>query len=170
MKRKIVLSLGLFVAYFALIAAVPAGDPQLRRAKVTVTKIEVIPQPAPAAAAQVEATAKKTGPIFNIAVRMKMREKLREKGYGPLQIARALRQIDDEVINSVMSDAETLSGVKVVGTAIGDGKIIDAILEWLKSPQGQAFIDALLKLLLGLLLVHENPAGMWHSSLQAWNA
>lgn len=169
--KRLLGCVALFAAYFGVIAAIPADPQVFKKKSVTVTKSkEVLPQPAPAAAAQVEATAKKTGPIFNIAVRMKMREKLREKGYGPLQIARALRQIDDEVINSVMSDAETLSGVKVVGTAIGDGKIIDAILEWLKSPQGQAFIDALLKLLLGLLLVHENPAGMWHSSLQAWNA
>lgn len=173
--KRFLAPLSMIVVAFAIVAAVPSDvqSQVFRKMAVTVTKAkEVLPQPpaAPAAAAQVEATAKKTGPIFNVAVRMKMREKLREKGYGPLQIARALRHIDDEVINSVMADAETLSGVKVVGTAIGDGKIIDAILEWLKSPQGQAFIDALLKLLLGLLLVHDNPAGLWHSSLQAWNA
>lgn len=169
--KRLIGAMTLFAMYFGIIAAIPADPQILKRKAVTVTKTETLTQPAPAKAAQVEATAKKTGPIFNIAVRMKMREKLKEKGYGPLQIARAMRHVDDEVINSVMADAETLSGVKVVGTAIGDGKIIDAILDWLKSPQGQAFIDALLKLLLGLLLVDAaevSPDMFW--SILAWYA
>lgn len=153
MKRFLSIPAFIAAVVSALIVTQSADGQILRRKAVTVTKTETLAQPAPAVAAQVEAKAKTTGPIFNIAVRMKMREKLKEKGYGPLQITRALRHIDDEVINGAMADAETLSGVKVVGTAIGDGKIIDAILDWLKSPQGQAFIDALMKLLLGLLLV-----------------
>ena len=165
--KRFLASLTMIGLMFGIVAAVPA-EPQLRKAKVTVTKVEVL-QP-PAAAAQVEATAKKTGVVFNIALRAKIRQELRAKGYGIVESARLANQTTDEVINFVMADAEALSGTKVVGTAIGDGKIFQAIIDFFKSPQGQALLDALLKLLLGLLLVHENPAGTWHSALQAWNA
>lgn len=172
MKRFLAPLAFVFAAAVSLTSAHHADGQVFKKKTVTVTssKTETLPQPAPAAAAQVEASAKKTGPIFNVAVRMKLREELRKKGKGPLEIARLMKHIDDEVINSVMADAETLSGVKVVGTAIGDGKIIGAIIDFFKSPQGQALLDALIKLLLGLLLVHDNPAGTWHSSLQSWNA
>lgn len=40
---------------------------------------------------------------------------------------------------------------------LGDGTLLNSFLEWLKSPQGQAFIELLLKLLMGLLFVEPDP-------------
>lgn len=39
---------------------------------------------------------------------------------------------------------------------IGDGSILKAIMEWLQSPQGQAFLDAVMKILLALLMASAN--------------
>lgn len=108
--------------------------------------------PAVVSAAQVEATAKKPGAVFCIAVRAKLRQEFRAKGYGLLESIRMANAASDEVIAGLIADAEKMSGVKVVGTAIGDGKIIDAIIGFFKSPQGQALLDALIKLLLGLFI------------------
>lgn len=166
--KRFILGLGLFMGYFGLVAAVPAEPQGFKKRAVPTVVVKV--EQAPAPAAQVEATAKKTGPVFNAVVRMRLRQEFRKQGLGVIESIRKANQATDEVISGLTDDAEKISGTKVVGTAIGDGKIIDAIVDFFKSPQGQAFLDALLKLLLGLLLVHENPAGMWHSSLQAWNA
>lgn len=113
---------------------------------------KVADEPAVVAAAQVEATAKKPGAVFCIAVRAKLRQEFRAKGYGLLESIRMANAASDEVIAGLIADAEKMSGVKVVGTAIGDGKIIDAIIGFFKSPQGQALLDALIKLLLGLFI------------------
>lgn len=86
------------------------------------------------------------GPLFNTRARIRARLALRDKGYSRAQINFAMDACDDDMISSALAE----SGADV--SAIGDGTIIGAIIEWLKSPQGQAFIDALLKLLLGLLV------------------
>jgi hypothetical protein len=117
----------------------------------------------------VEATAKKPGAAFCIAVRMELAKSFRKQGHGFLKARQLANQASDEVIATLIADAETLSGVKVVGTAIGDGKIIDAIIDFFKSPQGQALIEALIKLILSLLATAE-PLHFWGSSLAAWNA
>lgn len=86
------------------------------------------------------------GPIFNLLARRTCRRKLLDMGYSRWQVQDAIDDLDDDVIDVVFSSTAT------VGTqAIGDGKIIEAILEWLKSEQGKAFIDAILKILLALL-------------------
>ena len=99
------------------------------------------------------------------------RERVRQievRAFEKLQ--RAIRELlTDLPFAGLIGDAETISGVKVVGTAIGDGKIIDAIIDFFKSPQGQALIEALIKLILSLLAYVE-PLHFWGSSLQAWNA
>lgn len=86
------------------------------------------------------------GPLFKVATNVRVRLALRAKGYSRAQINFAIDCIDDDMIASAM----TTAGVDA--SAIGDGTIIGAIIDWLKSPQGQAFLDALLKLLLGLLM------------------
>lgn len=161
-------SLAMIASAFTLIAAVPSDGQVLRKkaVPVVIVKTETLPQPA----AQVEATARKTGVVFNAVIRSKLRQEFRKQGLGLVESIRKANQATDDVIAGLVDDAEKISGVQVVGTAIGDGKFLDAIFEWFKSPQGQAFLDALLKLLLGLLLVHDSPEGHWHSSLAAWNA
>jgi hypothetical protein len=91
------------------------------------------------------------GPLFTIVARMKCRTALRQKGYSFRQINDVIVAVDDDA----MSWAVAQSGADV--SAIGDGTLLDKLFEWFKSPQGQAFLDALLKLLLGLLMGLEAP-------------
>lgn len=88
------------------------------------------------------------GPLFTIATKLRCRAALRAKGYSRSEINSVIDAVDDDSIGVAMAE----TGNNTVG-AIGDGTILAAIIEWLKSPQGQAFIDALLKLLLGLLVI-----------------
>jgi hypothetical protein len=85
------------------------------------------------------------GPLFTVIARQRCRAALRAKGYSLRQIQEVIHAVDDDSISWAV--AENALSV----TAIGDGKIIDAIIDFFKSPQGQALLDALLKLLLGLL-------------------
>jgi hypothetical protein len=52
-----------------------------------------------------------------------------------------------------VSAAAMMAGPEVEGAVgkLGDGTILQAILDFLKSPQGQQLIDALVKMLLALL-------------------
>lgn len=84
------------------------------------------------------------GPVFNLIARRTCRRKLLSMGYGFREVQDVLDDLDDDVIDVTYA---SVAGV----SAIGDGKILDAILEWLKSEQGQKFIDALLQILLALL-------------------
>ena len=155
-------------AFFGIVAAVPS-DAQVIRKRATVVVVQ--PPAAPAAAAQVEATAKTTGPVFNAVLRAKVRQELRSKhGYSLAESIRKANELTDENIKGLIADAETLSGVKVVGTAIGDGKIIGAIIDFFNSPAGKMLLEMLMKLLLGALIHHDDPAGTWHTSLASWNA
>ena len=86
------------------------------------------------------------GPLLTVHTKFKMRRALRDKGYSRSEINFAIDAIDDDMVTVAMTEAG------VDASAIGDGSIIGAIIDWLKSPQGQAFLDALLKLLLGLLM------------------
>lgn len=106
---------------------------------------------APQPAAQVVAAPKAPGPVFCAAVRAHLRKEFRKQGMGLIESIRKANDVTDEVIAGLIPDAEKVSGQKV--GAIGDGKIIDAIIEWFKSPQGQALIAALVQLILGLLAV-----------------
>lgn len=91
------------------------------------------------------------GPLFRAITKAKCRQKLRQKGYGIWEIAGVIDAVDDESISWAVSQ----SGVDM--SAIGDGTFLDKLFEFFKSPQGQAFLDALLKLLLGLLMGLEAP-------------
>lgn len=158
--RKISLMVAFVAGAFAALS-MPVSDAQLFRRNVRPATF-VVPQPMPervvveqakpqAVTPAADATARKTGIVFKIAVRQQLRKEFRSQGYGILKSMQMANQASDEMIDGLIADAEALSGVKVVGTAIGDGKIIDAILDFFKSPQGQALIEALIKLILSLL-------------------
>lgn len=85
------------------------------------------------------------GPLLTMVARAKCRAALRDKGYTFRQINRVIDSVDDDAVSWAMETTQ------IDASAIGDGTLIDKIFEWFKSPQGQAFLDALLKLLLGLL-------------------
>lgn len=142
--KKLVMIVAFLIGVFAVVR--PAESQILRKPVPQVVVVK-------SATSDSTAEAKKPGAAFCVAVRIELAKAFRKQGHGFLKARLMANQATDEVIASVVADAETLSGAKVVGTAIGDGKIIDAILDWLKTPQGQAFIDAILKLLLGLLAV-----------------
>lgn len=83
-------------------------------------------------------------PIFYALTRAATRREMRQRGYPLGQIREALEACADELIDA----AAVRSGG--VG-AIGDGKIVEAVIEFLKSPQGQALIDVLIKILTAVL-------------------
>lgn len=85
------------------------------------------------------------GPLVTILARAKCRSALREKGYTFRQINDVIGAVDDDALSWAMQE----SGVKA--SAIGDGKIIDAILDFFKSPEGQALLAALIKMLIALI-------------------
>ena len=86
------------------------------------------------------------GERFRIATNIRLRLALRTKGYSRSQINFAIDAVDDDMIAIAMAESGTNA------SAIGDGTLIGLIIDWLKSPEGQAFIAALLKMLLGLLM------------------
>jgi hypothetical protein len=59
-----------------------------------------------------------------------------------------------KLLDQAVGDASKATGQTIEFPkpgAFGDGSIIQAILEWFKSPQGQAVIAALIKILLAAL-------------------
>lgn len=91
-------------------------------------------------------------PRFRVGVRLALRRELGSRGYSRAQINDFIEAATDDVIETAVEDVEGATGELKTG-AIGDGKIIDAIIEFFKSEQGKALIDALIKLLLGLLVI-----------------
>ena len=86
-------------------------------------------------------------PLFYRLVKMRTRLALRRRGVSGLDAWAAVEDMDDETIDAVAA----AGGPMATAAGLGDGKILDAILEFLRSEQGQALIAALVKLLLGLL-------------------
>jgi hypothetical protein len=84
---------------------------------------------------------------------------------GFLKALRKVREIDDEEMDACCMQAAGVAGVELAAVpfasataagavgAIGDGHIIKAIIDWLKTPQGQAFIKALISIILALLML-----------------
>ncbi len=77
------------------------------------------------------------------------RRKLSSEGYSFRQINDAMSQVDSQAITA----AAMMAGPETEGEVgkFGDGTIIQAIMDFLKSPQGQALIDALVKMLIALI-------------------
>lgn len=86
-----------------------------------------------------------------IQTRIQCRRALRAQGYGLFEINSVIGAIDDAEITATAA-AIGPECVAAVG-AIGDGTIIQAIIDFFKSPQGQALLDALVKMLIGLLVI-----------------
>jgi hypothetical protein len=77
------------------------------------------------------------------------RRELSNQGYSFRQINEAMQHVDGQAVSA----AAMMAGPEVEGAVgkLGDGTILQAILDFLKSPQGQQLIDALVKMLLALL-------------------
>lgn len=150
----------------ASVFSLAVADAQSGRRETLPAPVALATAPTETQPAKVETTAKKPGIAFCVAVRTKLRQEYRKQGKGLIESIRLANQATDAVIAGLIDDAEALAGVKIVGTAIGDGKIIDAILDFFKSPQGQALLDALLKLLLGLLAQAEPGSAQFYALLE----
>lgn len=85
-------------------------------------------------------------PAFYAMARVHARRALREQGKSFSEINEAMNLTDNDLIDSVADDVPPMVG------SIGDGKIIQAIIDFFKSPQGQAIIAALVKMILSLLV------------------
>ncbi len=88
-------------------------------------------------------------PLLTFYAKVRARHELRSKGYSFSEINTAMGQIDDHALEAaaIMAGPETEGAVH----ALGDGKLIDAILAFLKSDAGKALIDALTKMLIALI-------------------
>ena len=143
MKR--VLGLSVF-GIMATLFAVGSADAQLFARRVVVA----VPVQASPVQGKAEAGAgKKLGPVACAVVRMHLREEYRKKGMGLVERIKKANEASDDVINGLVPDAEKVAGKKF--GAIGDGTIIQAIIDFLNSPAGKALIDALIQLLIHAL-------------------
>lgn len=89
------------------------------------------------------------GPAFYALTRLACRRELRRQGHSFSEITELLDAADDDVIDAAAVSA-TVEIPPTTG-AIGDGTIIRAIVDFLRSEQGQALIRALIALLMGLI-------------------
>lgn len=89
-------------------------------------------------------------PGFYAAGRLALRRKLRtEKDMGFFEINEAMSAVDNSLFDTAVA---SVAGARAEIEAIGDGRFIQAIIDFFQSERGQAILDALLKLLFGLLL------------------
>ena len=88
------------------------------------------------------------GLLFRARTQMAVASALRQKGFGILETRRLAASVDDDTIHLAMSMAPP-SVANAVG-ALGDGSILQAILDFFASPLGQQLIQLLVSLLLGL--------------------
>lgn len=91
------------------------------------------------------------------ATRVAIRIELHKRGLTRTDINDALELLDSDLgpklLEQAVVNAEATTGksITVPTRAIGDGSIINAVLDWFRSPEGQAVIAALVKLLLAAL-------------------
>lgn len=88
-------------------------------------------------------------PLLTFYAKVHARRKLAADGYSFRQINDAMSQVDTQAV-----EAAAFSAGPEVESAVGklgDGTILQAIIDFLKSPQGQALIDALVKMLIALI-------------------
>lgn len=107
---------------------------------------------APAAAGE----SKKLGPVACAVVRIHLTKEYQKQGLGRVAALRKAREADDETINGLVAEAEKVAQTKMAGAKfgqIGDGSFIQAIVDFFKSPAGQALIQALIELITHLLAV-----------------
>lgn len=99
----------------------------------------------PAATAAAEAAAFRGGADFHRLTRLKVASALRKQGLS----LRDARELSQELTDKDIDAAASRAGV--TASAIGDGKFLQAIIDFLKSPAGQKLID----LLIGILISHD---------------
>lgn len=87
---------------------------------------------------------------YHIGARLALRVELRKRGMAS-RISEFTEAATDDVIDLTAEDLLAQQQIQLPTGAFGDGKIIDAIISFFQSPQGKALIDALIKLLIGLL-------------------
>lgn len=91
------------------------------------------------------------GPLFNLRLRLAVRQELRARRMGVFQIQDRMAELTDDVIDSAVASAGATEAVFALENgvnALGDGTILKAIIDFFKSDLGQAII----KLILGLLI------------------
>lgn len=89
------------------------------------------------------------GPVFYAVTRLATRRELRKSGLRQAQVNDLMDACDDDVIDA----AEVAASVAPADLAkIGDGTILQAIIDFLKSDAGQALLKALVTMLLTLLV------------------
>lgn len=93
------------------------------------------------------------GPLFprlhTARVRSRCARALLAAGYTSDEIESVIDIVDSPTIQSVAAQCGPEVSAKV--GALGDGTIINAIIEFFKSPEGQALISALVKMLIAML-------------------
>ena len=90
-------------------------------------------------------------PFFYAMVRLRTRATLRSQGYNPWQVNDLMDATEDDLIDVAAVQAQ-VTVPPTVGE-LGDGAILKAIIDFLKSEQGQALIKALITLLLSLIAI-----------------
>lgn len=91
---------------------------------------------------------------MRLATRVALRIALRQHGLGFYEISQVVAGMDEEDIElaaTLSGTSEKVQQLRSLQSGIGDGSIIRAIWEWLKSEEGKAFLEWLIKILLGLL-------------------
>lgn len=88
--------------------------------------------------------------LFNIRLRMATRLALRKEGKGFMEIQELMSGFTDDLPQVAAGMCGVAIPAEFGAEAIGDGSILKAILDFLKSEQGQALIKMILMLLMGL--------------------
>jgi hypothetical protein len=86
-------------------------------------------------------------PVAYPLVRAAVRQKLRKQGYSFLEALRLADDATDDLIEAVARE----NSPGLVDEMVSAGPVIDRILEFLRSEEGRALIDLLIKILLGLI-------------------
>jgi hypothetical protein len=84
---------------------------------------------------------------FYVRLRIAARRELRHRGLSARQVTLAMDAADDATCDQAVVE----SGVSLPVGAFGDGSIIQAIVDFLKSEEGQKLIQALIALILSVL-------------------
>lgn len=87
---------------------------------------------------------------YYVGARLAARRELRKQGLSNDKIQAAIDACTDEVIDLAAEDAKVGAVVELPG-AIGDGTILQKIIDFFNSPTGQALMAALIKLLLSFI-------------------
>lgn len=101
--------------------------------------------------------------LFYARARIQLRAALRQKGYSFAEAIALSNSVDTDTIDATVVEANAVNQVN----AIGDGKIIGAIIDFFNSPLGKTIIDLLLKLLIGGLMTHDAEADPTPATINA---